>query len=258
MQRFLWAAAAVACGAAAIACGGGSPSSASGTVTLRGTVVGQSTAQAASAASAAAARAASGSRITVTVQQDPSLTTTVSGNGTFELDGVPEGSFTLVFTANGTTLGTIEISGAEAGEEIRITVQVTTTTVVLVEIENGSGDDGDDEGDDDGDDDGDEGEGDATCAISGGKAGSRIELEGTVRSGNASGFELRVNGNRVKNGARVDVTTAGASFKCNGKPSNADCKESVKDGAQVHVRGLLNACSMSAATVAADEVKVQK
>jgi hypothetical protein len=251
MQKFLWAAA-VACGAAAIACGGSNPSSASGTVTLRGTVVGQSTAQAAREASAASS-AASGSRITVTVQQDPSLTTTVSGNGTFELDGVPEGSFTLVFTANGTTLGTIEISGAEAGEEIRITVQVTTSTVVLVEIENGSSDDGDDEGED-----GDEREGDATCAISGGKAGSGIELEGTVRSGNASGFELRVNGNRVKNGARVDVTTAGASFKCNGKPSTADCKESVKDNAQVHVRGTLTACSMSAATVAADEVKVQK
>ena len=248
MQRFLWAVAAVALAVASVACGGDNPSGASGAVTLRGTVVGQGT------ASAASERAAGGARITVTVEGVPDLTTTVSGSGTFELEGIPEGSFTLVFSANGVTLGTIEISGAEAGEEIRITVQVTNTTVILIEIENGSGDDGDDEGDDD---DGDD-EGDASCAISGGKVGRRIELEGTVRSGDASGFELRVNGNKVKNGARVDVTTGGASFRCTGKPSTADCKEEVKDGAKVHVRGNLDTCSLSAASVSADEVKVQK
>jgi hypothetical protein len=251
MQRTLRVGAAIAFAAAAVACGGGSPSGASGAVVLRGTVVGEG------AASASSERAGGGGKITVTVQEDQSLTTTVSGGGTFELSGLPEGSFTLVFSANGVTLGTIEISGATAGEEIRITVQVTTTTVILIEIENGSGDD--DDGEDDGDDDdSDDEEGDASCAISGGKVGRQIQLEGNVRAGDASRFELRVNGNRVKNGARVEVTAGGASFKCNGKPSSSDCKQSVTDGAKVHVSGTLNTCTMSEALVAANEVKVQK
>ena len=253
MQRFLWAVGAVALAVASFACGGDNPSGASGAVTLRGTVVGQGT------ASASSERAAGGARITVTVQEVPGLTTTVSGSGTFELEGVPEGTFTLVFSANGVTLGTIEISGAQAGEEIRITVQVTNTTVILIEIENGDADEDDSDEDDGDEDDGDEDDdGDASCAISGGKVGRNIELEGTVRSGDASGFELRVNGNRVKNGARVNVTTGGASFRCNGKPSASDCKEEVEDGAKVHVRGNLDSCSMSEATVSAQEVKVQK
>jgi hypothetical protein len=244
--------------AATLAACGGSPTSSSGAVVLRGTVVGDASASA--SATASAARSSAGAaRITVTVQEDPSLSATVGGNGTFELSGLPEGSFTLVFTSNGSVLGTIEITGAEAGQEIRITVQVTTTTVILIDIVNGDGDD-DDEGEDedDGDeDDGDE-EGDRTCAISGGKVGQQIQLEGHVQSGNASGFEIRVNGNRVKNGARVEVTTSGASFKCNGKPSSADCRSTVEQGAKVHVSGMLNACDLSNATVAAREVKVQK
>ena len=248
MQRILLAGAALAFAVASVACGDGNPSGASGAVVLRGTVVGQ--ASASDTATASAARAAA-KKLTVTVQEDPSLSTTVSGNGTFELSGLPEGGFTLVFSADGVTLGTIVINGFDAAEEIRITVQVTSTTVVLVEIENG-------DGEDEGEDDEDEGEGERTCAISGGKVGSRIELEGNVRSGNASGFELKVNGNRVKGTATVTVTTGGASFKCNGKPSASDCKEEVKEGAKVHVRGNLDACSMDEATVAADEVRVQK
>lgn len=248
MHRILVAAAALALAAGSVACGGDSPSGASGAVVLRGTVVG---AAAASDTASASAERAAAKKITVTVQEDPSLTTTVSGNGTFELSGLPDGGFTLVFSSDGVTLGTITITGFDAAEEIKITVQVTNTTVVLIEIENG---DGDDDGEDD--EEGDNGE--RTCALSGGKVGSRIELEGNVRSGDASGFELRVNGNRVKNGATVTVTTAGASFKCNGKPSASDCKEEVKDGAKVHVRGNLNTCTMDAATVAADQVMVQK
>ena len=242
--------------AAALAACGGNPTGSSGAVVLRGTVVGDASVSV--AASASAARSSAGAaRITVTVQEDPGLSATVGGNGTFELSGLPEGSFTLVFTSNGTVLGTIEITGAEAGQEIRITVQVTTTTVILIDIVNGGGDDDDGEDDDGDEDDGDE-DGDRTCAISGGKTGQQIQLEGHVQSGDASGFEIRVNGNRVKNGARVEVTTSGASFKCNGKPTATECRSTVKDGAKVHVSGTLSACDMSSATVAAREVKVQK
>lgn len=245
-RSLVWYAALLA--AVSMAACGGNPSGASGAVVLRGTVVGDASASAASSSERAAASAA---RITVTVQQDPSLSTTVGGNGTFELNGVPEGSFTLVFTSNSVTLGTIEITGAEAGQEIRITVQVTTTTVILISIENADGDDGDDE--DDGDDDADR-----TCAISGGKVGQQIQLEGNVKSGDATGFEIKVNGNRVKNGAKVQVTTGGASFKCNGKPTTTECKSTVKEGAKVHVSGMLNTCDLANASVAATEVKVQK
>lgn len=247
MSRSLVLYAALLAAVSMAACGG-NPSGASGTVVLRGTVVGDASASAASSSERAAASAA---RITVTVQQDPSLSTTVGGNGTFELNGVPEGSFTLVFTSNSVTLGTIEITGAEAGQEIRITVQVTTTTVILISIENADGDDGDDE--DDGDDDADR-----TCAISGGKVGQQIQLEGNVKSGDATGFEIKVNGNRVKSGAKVQVTTGGASFKCNGKPTTTECKSTVKEGAKVHVSGMLNTCDLANASVAATEVKVQK
>ena len=245
----------LAAAALGAACGGG-PSDASGVVVLRGTVVDTS---GGTRVTASAARAASGAaRVTVTVREDPRLTTTVNGSGTFELNGVPEGGFTLVFTSNGVTLGTIDITGAEAGQEIRITVQVTTTTVILIHIENsGSGDaDDDDEGDDEGDEDDDEPSG--TCTISGGKVGRNIELEGNVQSGGASGFDLRVNGNRVKNGGQVTVTTAGATFKCNGKTGGNDCRAAVAEGAKVHVSGMLQACDADSASVSASEVKVQK
>jgi hypothetical protein len=225
-------------------CGGENPAGASGAVVLRGTVVGDAT------ASASSVRAASsGARITITVAEDSSLTTTVAGNGTFELSGLPEGGFTLVFSSNGVELGTITITNAEPGTEIRITVQVTSTTVILIEIENGDGDDDEDE--DDGEDDGDR-----TCAISGGKVGQKIELEGNAKNPAADGssFELTVNGNRVKNGAKVMVT--GGTVKCNGKPSTAEC--TVKDGSKVHVSGMLDTCTMDEAAVSAREVKVQK
>src|SRR6185503_1663583 len=124
-------------------CGGESPAGASGAVVLRGTVVGDATAM---ASSSSAHAAAGGARITVTVAEDSSLTTTVAGNGTFELSGLPEGDFTLVFSSNGVELGTITITGVEPGTEIKITVRVTSTTVILIEIENADGDD--DEGED--------------------------------------------------------------------------------------------------------------
>ena len=232
---------------------GGNPSEPSGAVRLRGTLVGDvATSDHASLASEQAGGQAG--RIIVAVQEN-GLTTTVGGDGTFELEGVPEGGFTLLFTRDGAVLGTIEITGALPGQEIRITVRVTGRRVALVAIEHANGDDGD-AGDADDDDGGTNGS--RTCAISGGKVGEGIELEGNVDSGDAAGFELRVNGNRVKNGGTVRVNTAGASFKCNGKPTATECRSTVKPSAKVHVRGNLNACDVSSALEAASQVMVQK
>jgi hypothetical protein len=113
------------------ACGGGSnpaaPSAAAQGVTLKGTVVGL----AAGAASDVSASATD--TITVYVQEDPAIKTTVGADGTFTLRGLPEGSFTLVFTRDGATIGTLTFSDVNVNQEITITVQVSASGVVLVE-----------------------------------------------------------------------------------------------------------------------------
>ncbi len=101
----------------------------------------------------------------------------------------------------------------------------------------------------------------ASCAISGGRVGDGIELEGNVSSGSSAGFRLQVNGNRAS--SLVDVDTAGASFQCTpasgpNAPTPAQCQAQVASGAKVHVRGTLTSCSASAAQVRASEVRVQK
>ncbi len=136
----------------AAACGGSNPAVPSGTrkVVLRGTVLGTPVASSPSA-QVGARDAGNGGKITVTVQQNTSITTTVSSNGTFELEGVPEGSFTLVFSSTTTVLGTVTVPGG-ANQEINIVVNVTVNVVVIVKIEidghevphPGDGDDGDD------------------------------------------------------------------------------------------------------------------
>jgi len=119
----------------AAACGSSNPATPSGSrkLVLRGTVLGAPTASGQSAQVAALA-AGTGQKITVTVQQNTSITTTVSSNGTFELEGVPEGSFTLVFSSTTTVLGTVTVPGG-ASQEINIVVNVTVNVVVIVKIE---------------------------------------------------------------------------------------------------------------------------
>src|SRR5438132_13116471 len=101
-----------------VGCGGGSPTSPSGAgkVVLHGVAVGADGAPTASAGGVTA-QAASKDRITVTVQ-GTSISTTVSANGTFELENVPTSSFTLVFTMNNTVIGTINITGVPTSGEI--------------------------------------------------------------------------------------------------------------------------------------------
>jgi hypothetical protein len=227
-----------------VGCGGSSnPASPSGRgVVLNGVVIGSEVASSSSSAGVSA-QANSGSRITVTVEGNPSLSATVSASGTFVLEGLPAGSFTLVFTMNGVVIGTINITGVGDQVEIHIVVQVTSTTVILVNLDMGD----------------DSQQGDTkTCLISGGRSGEKIELEGDVASGSPTAFKMDVNGNRA--GKLVDVSATAASFVCNGdkKGSPSTCQASVKAGAKVHVRGTLTSCTLDVAQVVATEVKVQK
>ena len=230
---------------------GSSPSSPSGAgAKLQGVVLQSATAHAQSAGQSTQA-----GKITVTVQEDPSLSVTVSGNGTFEIQGVPAGGFTLVFSLNGVTVGQIRITAVAEGTTIKIVVKVAEQEVVLVDIETEDADGPPTAGT--GGSGGSGGTGDAkTCMIEGGKIGAHIELEGNVESGGSSQFRLSVNGNR--SGGLVDVSASGASYKCNGNKGNSDCKANLRSGAKVHVRGTLTTCSTSAASVTATEVMIQK
>lgn len=109
--------------------------------------------------------------------------------------------------------------------------------------------------------DGDDGDdGSADCAVSGGRAGERIELQGTVQSGSAAAFVLDVQGNRSR--VPVPVDAASASFECSpasgpNAPTLEQCKARVTAGARVHVRGTLTSCSATAAAARASVVRVQ-
>jgi len=227
---------------------GSSPTSPSGAgVKLQGVVLQDATASAASAG--LSAQSAKAGKIVVTVQENPSLSVTVSGNGTFEIQDVPSGGFTLVFSVDGVVVGQITITAVGEGTTIRIVVKIKDQEVELVEIE--TEDDNDDGGDQDSG--GDEPK---SCMINGGKISSHIELEGNVDSGTSSQFKLRVNGNRSS--GLVDVAASGASYVCNGKKGSSDCKSNLVAEAKVHVRGNLTSCDTLVASVTATEVKIQK
>jgi hypothetical protein len=203
--------------------------------------------------------AAGDGTLTVTVQ-GTSISTKVSGNGTFELEGLPSGNFTLVFTRNGATLGSVTVNGVPAETDVKIVVQVNATTVILVKL-----DMGDNEGDD---------AGGKTCVVDGGKVGSGIEVEGKVSSVSGSTFTMQVNGNRSS--ALVTVNATAASFKCNAAKASDNGKNGGNDddqgedgtvtcnashlaaGVQVHVSGTLTSCSTSAAAVTATQIMIQK
>jgi len=86
-------------------------------------------------------RVASGaSVVTVTVKENPAITTTVGADGTFTLRGLPEGRFTLLFTSGSQPLGSVEFAEVLPNQEITVTVSVSTTSVtVLEEKRNGIG-----------------------------------------------------------------------------------------------------------------------
>jgi hypothetical protein len=252
IKRYLRSILVVAAAVTLLRCGS-SPNSPSGAgAKLQGVVL-----QDATAHTQSLAQSAQSGKITVTVQEDPSLNVTVSGNGTFEIQGVPAGGFTLVFSLNGATIGQIRITAVAEGTTIKIVVKVADQEVELVEIETEDADETQTGGSGGGGGSGGTGDGGAkSCMIEGGKVGSHIELEGNVESGGSSQFRLRVNGNRSS--GLVDVSASGASYKCNGNKGNSDCKANLRSGAKVHVRGTLTTCGTSAASVTATEVMIQK
>jgi len=110
------------------ACGGPSSPSAEGVV-LRGTVVGDGALSASSGREGTAPAAT----VTVTVQENPAISTTVGADGTFSLRGLPQGGFTLVFTSGGARLGVVAFAEVMPNQEITVTVRVDGGTVVVVE-----------------------------------------------------------------------------------------------------------------------------
>jgi len=238
----------VACVVAALVaqgCGSDSPTapSSAGGVVVQGVVLGDG----ASVSAAADWQPASSQAKKIKVRVDgTSLDVDVSVNGTFELKGVPSGTFTLVFLADGVEVGRVVVSAAE-GSEVKIVVQVTAGALVVVEIKV----------------DGTQTEPPptttASCAFNGGTLGQGVEIEGDVRPGGTSTvFQMTVNG---RSSLPVDVDASTASFQCVGSAkttSAAECKASVKTGAKVHVSGTLSTCTSSKVGVTASEVKVQK
>ena len=114
--------------AAALSACGGSPSGpdAEGVV-VRGVVQGAGTLRAASVGTASAAT------VTVSVVEAPSISTTVGGDGSFTLRGLPDGGFTLVFKNGTAEIGRLSFAEVKANQEITLTVQVSDAGVTLLE-----------------------------------------------------------------------------------------------------------------------------
>jgi len=231
---------------ALVSCGE-NPAGPSGGIELQGVVL-EGPSGASAQAMGLSTQSATKSKITVTVE-GTSISAKVSANGTFTLKNVPAGTFNLVFTRDGTVIGTIQISVVEGSKRVKVVVDASGETVTLVSIDfetdQGEAENGENPN--------------KTCLINGGKVGQGIELEGNVTPDSTSftNFKLDVKGNRAS--GFVDVNASGASFKCVGQAGKqADCQAQVKPGAQVHVRGTLTSCDMAQAAVTATEVKVQK
>jgi hypothetical protein len=78
--------------------------------------------------------------VTVAVEGRRGITTTVSQDGSFTLRGLPTGSFALVFSREGSALGTLRFNAVLPNQELTITVNLAGNVVVLVdEKRNGVG-----------------------------------------------------------------------------------------------------------------------
>jgi hypothetical protein len=240
----LWCVAVVAAALISQGCGSDGPTAASSAgVLVQGVVLGDGASV--SIAAGSQPEAASPKKLKVRVD-GTSLDVDVSVNGTFELKGVPSGTFTLVFLADGVEVGRVVVSAAD-GSEVKIVVQVTAGALVVVEIKV----------------DGTPSEtppaATASCAFNGGTLGQGVEIEGDVLpGGTAAAFQMNVNG---RSSLPLDVNASSASFQCVGSAKTTtvdECKASVRSGAKVHVSGTLSTCTSSKVEVTASEVKVQK
>jgi hypothetical protein len=243
-RRVLLALVAVA-GVVAAGCGAGGPSSPSAGakgVAVQGVVLGDGATFGAS--SEVHASNAKDQKVTVKVE-GTTITAEVSANGTFVLEDIPGGKFTLIFLVDAQEIGRIQVT-AQDGDEVKMVVQIKDSALTLIEMhiehpESGASPS-------------------PTACLIHGANGEMVELEGTKRSGTWDEFKMEVNGERASDLVTVHATTATA-FRCIGgtkTDSVDDCKKLVNDGEpKVHVRGTL-ICSAAAADVTAAEVKVQK
>ena len=109
-----------------VACGG-NPNGPSEGVTLEGSLVSGSFGAASYRGAAAAAV------LTVTVAENPAMTTTIGADGRFTLRGLPEGSFTLNFFSDGSPIGSLVFTEVMPNQALTVTVAVANSTVTLVE-----------------------------------------------------------------------------------------------------------------------------
>ncbi len=94
------------------------------------------------------------------------------------------------------------------------------------------------------------------CMINGGRVGDGIQLEGRVASGGLPTFMMAVNGNRASGPVSIQATAGNVT--CNGpRTTPAECLARLIPGARIHVSGTLTVCTTTAASVAANEVKIQ-
>ncbi len=116
----------------AVGCNNGPTGPGSGDIVLHGRLTGG-----AGVASTGGVRALSGSAdeapILVTVEEAPQITTEVDADGSFTLRGLPEGSFTLVFTQDGVEIGRQTFDEVAPNQEITIEVEVVDGEIVLVD-----------------------------------------------------------------------------------------------------------------------------
>jgi hypothetical protein len=71
--------------------------------------------------------------VTVRVVEAPAISTTVGGDGSFTLRGLPQGGFTLAFSTGGSEIGRLRFDGVAANKEITIKVEVTASGVQLLD-----------------------------------------------------------------------------------------------------------------------------
>lgn len=205
--------------AALAACGGPSAPSDAGVV-LQGQIVGAAASMSATAARADASRAAA--EITVTVVEDPRITSTVGPDGTFTLRGLPEGAFTLRFTSGAATLGTVILDGVKPNQEITITIRVDPTGITILDQRR----DGIGHGD--------------------------VEIEGVV----AEVLELDPAGeSRLLVKGRVVVVRVGETAIREGGRGRS--VEDVTEGRRIHVKGVFLAPEDGREVVLAREIKLQ-
>jgi hypothetical protein len=203
--------------AAALSACGGSPSGPDPEgVVVRGVVQGAGTLRAASAGAASAAT------VTVSVVEAPSISTTVGGDGSFTLRGLPDGGFTLVFKNGTAEIGRLSFAEVKANQEITLTVQVSDAGVTLLEEQrNGIG-----HGD--------------------------IEIEGNV--GQIVAMNPAGDSRFVINGRTVVARPSETAVREGNRSRNI---EDVTQGRHVHVKGVWLPMDGAVQPVLAHEIKLQ-